>query len=56
MSSNPLLSDQQDSQGCFHCGEPVPQGLDFKVIIDGEPRAMCCPGCQAVARTIVDSG
>ncbi len=41
---------------CFHCGLPVPSGSRFEVLIDGEPRAMCCPGCQAVAQAIVDNG
>jgi Cu2+-exporting ATPase len=41
---------------CFHCGEPNPTHLTFKVIINNEPQYMCCPGCQAVAQTIVDSG
>jgi len=44
------------ADGCYHCGEPVPSGSDFSVTIDGQPRAMCCPGCQAVAQTIIDSG
>jgi Cu2+-exporting ATPase len=43
-------------ESCFHCGEPVPQGIDFKVVIDDKAEPMCCPGCQAVARTIVHSG
>ncbi|WP_232301171.1 heavy metal translocating P-type ATPase [Gilvimarinus agarilyticus] len=41
---------------CFHCSEPVPAGVDYCVNINGEPRAMCCPGCQAVASAIVDGG
>ena len=41
---------------CFHCGLPVPGGSSWTVTIDGEPRAMCCPGCEAVAQTIVDIG
>lgn len=41
---------------CYHCGEPVPPGSRYEVILFNEPRAMCCPGCQAVAQTIVDSG
>lgn len=40
---------------CFHCGLPCPPGLDYSVTIDGYPRAMCCPGCQAVAQAIVDN-
>ena len=41
---------------CYHCGLPVPPGANFAVAIDGAPRAMCCPGCQAVASAIVDGG
>ncbi|NVK41646.1 MAG: heavy metal translocating P-type ATPase [Oceanospirillaceae bacterium] len=43
-------------RSCFHCGRDVPPGSDFIAQIDGKPRTMCCPGCQAVAQTIVDSG
>ena len=46
---------QQVSQ-CFHCGEPNPTNTSFQVLINGEQQTMCCPGCQAVAQTIVDSG
>jgi len=41
---------------CFHCAQPVPAGAHYSVIIDQSPRAMCCPGCQAVAQAIVDAG
>jgi len=41
---------------CYHCGEEVPENTDYKVTILGEERQMCCPGCQTVAQTIVDSG
>lgn len=41
---------------CFHCGLPVPPGTDYHTIIDGKIQPMCCPGCQAVAQTIVDGG
>lgn len=41
---------------CYHCGLPVPPNTDFTVHIDGANRAMCCPGCQAVAETILASG
>lgn len=44
------------SKSCYHCGEEVPANTDFKVEILGEIRDMCCPGCQTVAQTIVDSG
>jgi P-type Cu2+ transporter len=41
---------------CYHCGLPVPAGTDFAVNIDGIDQPMCCRGCQAVARAIVDGG
>jgi P-type Cu2+ transporter len=41
---------------CFHCGLPVPAASNWHVTIAGERRDMCCPGCEAVARTIVDIG
>jgi len=44
-----------DDTACFHCALPV---IDqrYTVDIDGEPRAVCCPGCKAVAELIRDSG
>lgn len=44
------------SGACYHCGEPVPPGAEFRVVIEGRSRAVCCPGCQAVAALIADSG
>ena len=44
------------SDSCYHCGLPVPPLSDFVVMIDGQPRDMCCAGCQAVAQAIVASG
>ncbi|TKA90932.1 heavy metal translocating P-type ATPase [Halopseudomonas bauzanensis] len=41
---------------CYHCGEPVPAGSSWCSTILGEQRAMCCPGCQAVADAIVAGG
>jgi Cu2+-exporting ATPase len=41
---------------CFHCGLPVPPGLDLRVEILGREEPMCCYGCQAVARAIVAAG
>jgi Cu2+-exporting ATPase len=42
-----------DTENCYHCGLPVPVGVDLHVDIGGEPRTMCCAGCQAVAQAIV---
>lgn len=44
---------------CYHCGLPNPSaGQAARYITDvlGEPRAFCCPGCQAVAESIVSHG
>lgn len=54
MSSN--LGRKNKASNCFHCGEPNPSGTMFSVTIKGEAQQMCCPGCEAVAQTIVDSG
>ncbi len=53
------VNDDRDSllpAGCYHCGLPVPPGLDLVVEIDGATRSMCCAGCQAVAQAIVAAG
>ncbi|WP_081729206.1 heavy metal translocating P-type ATPase [Pseudomonas sp. URMO17WK12:I4] len=41
---------------CYHCGLPVPAGSRFSAVVMGQSREMCCPGCQAVAETIVQNG
>ena len=51
---------------CFHCGLPnpaaLPQGpaskslVRYHALVLGEARAFCCPGCVAVAESIVASG
>lgn len=41
---------------CYHCGLPIPVGGELSVRINGQARAMCCIGCQAVAQAIVDNG
>ncbi|MEQ8514555.1 MAG: heavy metal translocating P-type ATPase metal-binding domain-containing protein, partial [Chromatocurvus sp.] len=48
--------DTTASPRCFHCGDEVPRGSDFRLVIENEPRDMCCPGCRAVAQLIADSG
>jgi P-type Cu2+ transporter len=44
------------SDSCYHCGLPVPAGIDLSVDIDDQQRQMCCAGCQAVASAIVAGG
>lgn len=46
----------QATTQCFHCGEPVPAGLQLSVRIAGETRPMCCEGCKAAAEFIRDAG
>ncbi|MEB8058650.1 heavy metal translocating P-type ATPase [Pseudomonas fulva] len=41
---------------CYHCALPVPAGRAFTAVVLGQPRAFCCPGCQAVAESIVAGG
>lgn len=40
---------------CFHCHESVPEGTHYTLIFDNLARDFCCPGCLAVAQTIIDS-
>ncbi len=51
-----IASAEPAAADCFHCGLPVPSGSNYAVDIDGTPRPMCCRGCEAVARAIVDGG
>ncbi len=41
---------------CFHCGEPIPEGISLFVLRDGQERPVCCVGCRAVAELIFSSG
>lgn len=43
-------------KNCFHCGLPVDPDYDFPINYNGEEHSTCCPGCQAVAQSIIDSG
>lgn len=38
---------------CYHCGLPIAESIDLRVIINNQAQPMCCPGCQAVAQAIV---
>jgi len=50
------MNQKTTSSPCFHCGLPVPAKLDITVDYQGESKAMCCYGCQAVSQAIIDSG
>jgi Cu2+-exporting ATPase len=41
---------------CFHCALPVPEPARFGVRFEGRWRPVCCPGCEAVATTILGYG
>ncbi len=51
-----IASEASSSTGCFHCALPIPSGSRFTATIGGSARAMCCPGCVAVAELIAASG
>ncbi|SFI35729.1 Cu2+-exporting ATPase [Collimonas sp. OK307] len=56
---SPDIASELASIDCFHCGLPLPPaatGQRWSVRIGQVSHAMCCPGCAAVAQTIVDSG
>ncbi|MDR0564652.1 MAG: heavy metal translocating P-type ATPase [Azoarcus sp.] len=41
---------------CYHCGLPVQPQTHYTVAVDGKVRHMCCLGCEAAARAIVENG
>lgn len=43
-------------QSCFHCNDPVPERSSFVLDFDGQQRHFCCPGCEAVAQSIISQG
>jgi len=45
-----------DTAACYHCGQPAPAAGPWTAVVDGAPRAMCCPGCAAAAQAIADAG
>ena len=47
---------ESTENGCFHCGEPIPDGTSLYLLRDGQKKAVCCSGCQAVAELIFASG
>ncbi|MAH56809.1 MAG: heavy metal translocating P-type ATPase, partial [Aestuariibacter sp.] len=41
---------------CYHCGLPAEKDSPYKATVLGQPRVLCCLGCQSVAEAIVDNG
>lgn len=39
-------------KACFHCGDPIPAGLDIASDLQGQRQDFCCYGCQAIAEHI----
>ncbi len=44
------------SDHCYHCGEPVPNGLNISLAIENKTHSFCCYGCKAVAQMITENG
>ena len=53
MNSNSITSPT--AQRCYHCDEKIPKGCQFHLEILGESRSLCCAGCEAVAKIIIDN-
>lgn len=41
---------------CYHCQEPVPAHENRWIEIEGGNQPLCCAGCEAVTRLILDAG
>ncbi len=41
---------------CFHCDEPIVDGLEIELRWKNKTREFCCYGCQSVAQAIIDNG
>lgn len=41
---------------CFHCDDNIIDEAPLKIEYQGEQHPVCCPGCQAVAQTIIEQG
>src|SRR4051794_22603272 len=52
--SNSLQDGAKDI--CFHCGLPLPTGIEYRVCVDEVDHSLCCAGCLAVAQTIIEAG
>lgn len=50
-----MPADIADSD-CFHCGLLVTTGDRFSLEYQGQKKNLCCPGCKAVAQSIISSG
>ncbi|MGI9249406.1 MAG: heavy metal translocating P-type ATPase [Woeseiaceae bacterium] len=44
------------TETCFHCALPVPANCNLTIEFECKQQPVCCPGCNAVAELIRDSG
>lgn len=58
MSTTARLGDfpAAAAESCFHCGLPVPPGIDIAVRIEGRQQPLCCHGCEAAVQFIHSAG
>lgn len=54
--SDPGRAAEAVARTCFHCGLPVPSGLDIEVGVDGRRESVCCHGCEAAVQFIHSAG
>ncbi|MBB3142935.1 heavy metal translocating P-type ATPase [Halomonas organivorans] len=50
------LPPDVETASCYHCGARVPEDACWTLTLDDTVHPLCCPGCEAVARAIVDGG
>lgn len=41
---------------CFHCGLDVKNEREYVIILDKRTYSLCCQGCLAVTKFILDNG
>ena len=51
-----MLQANTEIKTCFHCNQPVPEGVKLTVEINGRKEPVCCPGCLAVSEAIIGLG
>lgn len=44
-----------DNNCCFHCGLEINAKENYSLLINNEVKFMCCKGCLAVAKFIIDN-
>ena len=52
----PATAPAVPARTCFHCGLPLPTGVALWVEFEGEPRPMCCMGCEALCAMVIAQG